>query len=912
MKKLVLVFITSLCFLSNKSSAQWVEVTNGDGTTANYGGVDVTVTAVNPAFNGGCNGTYWVANTGDSYTFTFNPPVSAVQFWCDAINTTEETAFLVNGQPFSLSSCNVEPLTNDCVDGPCNVLNGYLINNTTFNLCGGIITVYGNITSAQLFQQLGNSGTTWDLYIPPGENIEAPGADVTAGANTPLDCGDTLHLTAVSSGATSWSWTGPNGFTSTQQNPSFQVNNLSSGQYIITAMTPCGAVLDTIDVVVNPFNMTPVATSNSPLCQNGQLELSTPFVTDATYNWTGPNGYTSNSQTPIINPITLLGDGTYTVTVTVNNCTSQPGTTDVEVVPLPPLPGVSNITYCLGATNAVPLTATGTNLKWYTVPSGGSPIPVAPIPVTTVSGSTTYYVSSTGPAPTSCEGPRAALIVTVLPFTNKPAIEYVDEYCYGSDFIPFTPITGQNIQYYNQPFGGVGSSIPPTVNTTAPGVYHWYATQTVNGCESERLNITVTVFPYLESNFSFDIAYGCAADTVSFTNNSIGAIEYNWYFGDGTASTQFSPTHIFAGKELDTVKLVSTSYASCHDTLEQIIDLRHPLEASFTPDADTICQNQAVTFTNNSVFSTLTGVNPVYQWDFGDGSTSNQQSPSHVFARAGVYEVNLLISDFVPCYSAAQHKIYVDSSSGLTLTASASEVCAGETVYLTGNYTEIGLKGTSWDFGDGVTSTEIDNPSTHSFERPGNFTIQLSADYRVCPDEQAQVSIAVKPQPIINIGQDTAMCPSSAPLILNDLINASNPGATWLWNTGETTFNIAAKAPDKYWSKVTVNGCSATDSVLVSMDCYVDVPNAFTPDGDGSFDYFFPRQLLSKGVSTFKMTVYNRWGQEVFLSTNPGGRGWDGKFNGVDQPQGVYIYMIDAVFKNGVSEQRQGNVTLLR
>src|SRR5690606_11765841 len=132
MKKLVPVFMLFACLGAMDTSAQWVEVTNADGTTQNYGGIDVTVTAVNPAFNGGCNGTYWVNNAGGSYTFTFDPPVSAVQFHCDAINTGEETAFTVNGTTFPLNECNVETLSNDCIDGPCNVLNGYLINNTTF------------------------------------------------------------------------------------------------------------------------------------------------------------------------------------------------------------------------------------------------------------------------------------------------------------------------------------------------------------------------------------------------------------------------------------------------------------------------------------------------------------------------------------------------------------------------------------------------------------------------------------------------------------------------------------------------------------------------------------------------------------------------------------------------------------
>jgi gliding motility-associated-like protein len=90
------------------------------------------------------------------------------------------------------------------------------------------------------------------------------------------------------------------------------------------------------------------------------------------------------------------------------------------------------------------------------------------------------------------------------------------------------------------------------------------------------------------------------------------------------------------------------------------------------------------------------------------------------------------------------------------------------------------------------------------------------------------------------------------------------------------------------------------------------VPNVFTPNGDNMNDYFLPRQWLSKGVTYFKMIIYNRWGQEIYSTTKVDGRGWDGKFNGVDQPQGVFVYTIDVKFKDGTSEKKQGNVTLLR
>jgi gliding motility-associated-like protein len=60
------------------------------------------------------------------------------------------------------------------------------------------------------------------------------------------------------------------------------------------------------------------------------------------------------------------------------------------------------------------------------------------------------------------------------------------------------------------------------------------------------------------------------------------------------------------------------------------------------------------------------------------------------------------------------------------------------------------------------------------------------------------------------------------------------------------------------------------------------------------------------------MEIYNRWGQQIFSTTNTEGQGWDGKFNGVIQPEGVYIYIIDVTFKDGKHEHHQGNVTLMK
>jgi gliding motility-associated-like protein len=60
------------------------------------------------------------------------------------------------------------------------------------------------------------------------------------------------------------------------------------------------------------------------------------------------------------------------------------------------------------------------------------------------------------------------------------------------------------------------------------------------------------------------------------------------------------------------------------------------------------------------------------------------------------------------------------------------------------------------------------------------------------------------------------------------------------------------------------------------------------------------------------MRIFNRWGENIFYTISLDGRGWDGKLNDIPQPEGVYIYVIDATFKDGQKEHHQGNVTLLR
>src|SRR5690349_14343420 len=110
---LVLTLLVSL--LSFGVKAQWVPITHTTGTQP-YGGVNVTVTSVNATTGGGCGGLYWIPNSGSSYTFTFSTPVAGVWIMVDAINTGESIEFIIDGQFFPITNCNLDPnpFVNNC------------------------------------------------------------------------------------------------------------------------------------------------------------------------------------------------------------------------------------------------------------------------------------------------------------------------------------------------------------------------------------------------------------------------------------------------------------------------------------------------------------------------------------------------------------------------------------------------------------------------------------------------------------------------------------------------------------------------------------------------------------------------------------------------------------------------------
>jgi gliding motility-associated-like protein len=426
-----------------------------------------------------------------------------------------------------------------------------------------------------------------------------------------------------------------------------------------------------------------------------------------------------------------------------------------------------------------------------------------------------------------------------------------------------------------------------------------------NFCFSNVVGPIILTDPPVIADWTYVLHLGCEADTAIFTNNSIQNTFNIWDFGDATGDTALNPTHVYQVQGSYNVKLV-VSNGVCKDSLTQTLNTVHILIAEFEEDDDSVCTNQMISFTNTS---TATG--PTYFWDFGDGSTSTLTNTTHTYVNPGTYQVMMVVTDIIPCSDTAWHTIQVDSIPYISFHVTDSVLCEGKSITFTGDYLLEGATATGWDFSDATVM--FNKPSiAHAYDSAGVYTVAFAAAYRNCPTVEFTKDITIKPFPGINLGSDTAMCPNSEAIVIGDFANSGNPAANWSWNTGETSSVIAVRHPGIYTAKVDIDGCFNSDSIEVRKDCYIDIPNTFTPNGDGTNDYFLPRQLLSKGVTAFKMSVYNRWGQIIFETTAIDGRGWDGKFNSTDQPTGVYIYLIDATLKSGNHEKYQGNVTLLR
>src|SRR5688572_17298265 len=273
---------------------------------------------------------------------------------------------------------------------------------------------------------------------------------------------------------------------------------LVSGTYYVSqTVSGCESGRTPVTVTVTASAL-PTATSPQTFCSN-----TNPTVADLTATGGNLQWYNVATGGSALAAGTALVSGTYYVSQTVSGCESgrTPVTVTVTSTALPT--ATSPQTFCSNTNPTVAnLTATGSNLQWYNVATGGSPLAG-----TTALVSGTYYVSQTV---SGCESGRTPVTVTVTS-TALPTATSPQTFCSNTNpTVADLTATGSNLQWYNVATGG-----SPLAATTALVSGTYYVSQTVSGCESGRSPVTVTVI---------SIALSTAISPKTFCSNNIPTV----------------------------------------------------------------------------------------------------------------------------------------------------------------------------------------------------------------------------------------------------------------------------------------------------------------------------------------------------------------------------------------------------
>ena len=321
-------------------------------------------------------------------------------------------------------------------------------------------------------------------------------------------------------------------------------------------------------------------------------------------------------------------------------------------------------------------------------------------------------------------------------------------------------------------------------NTQTDSLYHLFLiTTSYLGCIDTSYRDLV-IFPSPDISFTTDLTSACSPATITLTNTSTGAVQFDWNFGDATTDTTLSTTithnyfNISTSPETYSISLVGENSFGCRDSATKTLLVYPEVTAQF--DADTLgCAPLDIDFDNQSSGGTT------YMWYFGDGNTSTETSPSHSYPNMGFspinYFVSLITTSVYGCTDTAWQTITVYPSP----TANFSVTPTTQTLpYSTVNITNLSSAGNwnyLWTMGDSSTIT-TQSPGSYTYGTAGTFTIILTVSNDYCSDSISQTITINNPLPVA----DFTINPSDGcvPLDVSFTNNSSN-GESFLWDFGD-------------------------------------------------------------------------------------------------------------------------------
>ncbi|MFC4211649.1 PKD domain-containing protein [Pedobacter lithocola] len=485
---------------------------------------------------------------------------------------------------------------------------------------------------------------------------------------------------------------------------------------------------------------------------------------------------------------------------------------------------------------------------------------------------------------------------------------------------------------------------PPTViyqpDPAGRDITYTIKLETTTSCGTLTKTSTVLVKAQPISVFSPDKTIGCSPFTATFSNTSPGNYtSFTYDFGDGTTLTtsdKNSVTHTFITTVVKDYIVKMTARNDCGINESQYTVRVSPniIVPELVVNATELrgCAPLTVNFFNNTK-----GASTFY-YDFGDGSSAlTSTAPemiAHTFTKPGSYLVTLYASN--NCSNAyTTETIVVLDQPTVEFTSDRTIGCSGTVI----NFKNNSKNAVSylWDFGDGTTSTAFE--PQHTFTGTAtNYTVSLKAtNLQGCSNTSVipnYINLVAPPQSIFTVLPGNEL---SIPNFTFSFRDASVNGAgSWEWSFGDGSKSTLQNPTHTYANvgdyTVTLKvlnkeGCPGTSTQIVriiGVPGFLYVPNSFMPASQKTELQTF--KAKGRGIDNWTMTIFNKWGQVLWettkLSDGAPLEGWDGRYNGMEQPQGVYFWKIDLKFINGgewkgmtydsSAPKKTGNIYLIR
>ncbi len=683
-------------------TVQFTSTSSANAQTFNWqfpGGTPSSSTLQNPVVVYNAAGTYSVTLTVSNGTGSN----TASQTNLVVVTTTPTTAFsstvAASTATFTNTSSGATSYSWNFGDNT----NSTLANPTHTYAADGTYTVVLTATNA-----CGSSTTTHTVVIatPPTANFTATN---TIGC-APL----TVQFTSTSSAnSQTYNWQFPGGTpsSSTAQNPVVVYSN--AGTYSVTLTVSNGAGSNTA-TQTNLVVVTALPTAGFTSTVNGAVaSFNNTSTGAATYAW----NFGDNTTSTLANPShTYTTDGTYTVTLTATNSCGSITTTQTVVIVTPPTASFSSSMSSGCAPLSVQFTSTSSanaqTFNWQ-FPGGTPSSSTSQNPLVVYNTAGTYSVTLTV---SNGAGSNTSTQTNLVVVTAAPTAAFSSTVSGAT--ATFTNSSSANAGSFVWNFGdGGGSTLAnPTHTYTMDGTYVVTLTAS-NSCGSTTFTQNVVIITSPSAGFTANTTTGCADLTVQFSDLSSGnTTSWSWTFPGGTpaTSTQQNPVVVYSTPGTYDVTLVaSTSAGSSTYTQPGFITVLGTPSAGFVSSVN----GSTVMFTNTSSNATS------YFWNFGDGSTSSDANPTHIYTGDGMFPVTLTATN--NCGSTT-YTFGTDVSSvpSAAFTADGTAGCAPFGVQFT-NQSSANAAVLQWTFqgGDPVSSNAASPFVT--WNQPGTYNVQL-------------------------------------------------------------------------------------------------------------------------------------------------------------------------------------------